>query len=100
MIDIVKIEKELEEKKSARKEGLPIAEWRKKALDLFNVFRLECDIINKDVSTKMTKSLTRKLAFDCKAELENYFANFGFDCEEEKDKWGIISEQLKKIYLS
>ena len=101
MINNHDIEIQLAELKDARENGLPIAEWRQKALNLFEIFCRELTTSDsRKAENKNGSTLSRRLAFDCRAELENYFVNFGYDDKEESDRWAIISEQLKTIYLS
>ncbi|ODS34077.1 MAG: hypothetical protein SCARUB_00750 [Candidatus Scalindua rubra] len=97
MLNLEEIQTELEELKKARKEGLPIAGWRRKALKLFKAL---CNGNKEKSPYEAAKSLSKRLAFDCRAELEKYFINFGFNDEGEKDKWQEMSNHLRMIYSS
>lgn len=97
MMNLENIERDLEGLRTARKEGLPIFGWRKNALKLFKILYGG----NKDKTPyEEGKLLSKKLAFDCNAELEKYFINFGFSNEEEKSKWQELSNHLRMIYYS
>ncbi|MCF6147740.1 MAG: hypothetical protein E3K37_03680 [Candidatus Kuenenia sp.] len=83
--------------KKARKEGLPIAEWRKNALFLFEYL---CDT---DQQTGMpsydaVNFLSKEIALECVAELDCYFNTFGFTNQRETDQWHELSRLLRKIY--
>jgi len=97
MLNLDDIEKSLDELRTARKEGLPVSGWRKNAIKLFKVL---CDGNKDKIPSEDEKLLSKKLAFDCNAELEKYFINFGFSGEGEKDKWQELSNHLRTIYSS
>ncbi len=96
MLNFEEIEIDLEELKKARKEGLPIADWRSTALRLFSKF---CNSIE-DASYDLSKILSKKIAIECMAELDSYFNIFGFVGDGEKHKWQKLSNQLRMIYSS
>ncbi len=82
--------------KEARKEGLPIADWRCTALKLFNKL---CNN-GEEGSCDLSKTLSKELAIECMAELDSYFNIFGFVDDGEKHKWQKLSSQLRAIYSS
>jgi hypothetical protein len=87
----------LENLKTSRKEGLPIAEWRGNAQRLFDTL---CSR-NPDKQTltyDQAKSLSKKLAIECMAELDCYFYNFKFTGNEEEHQWQELSNHLRRIY--
>lgn len=96
MIDLEDIESDLKELKKARKEGLPIVDWRNDALRLFKKL---CSN-GKEASYDVAKALSKKLAIECMAELDSYFNFFGFVDEGEKHKWQRLSNQLRMVYSS
>ena len=96
MIDLEDIEIDLERLKMARKEGLPIADWRNSALRLFKKL---CNS-GEEASYDVAKALSKKLAIECMTELDSYFNIFGFMDEGERHKWQELSNQLRKIYSS
>ncbi len=96
MLNLEDIEIDLERLKKARKEGLPIADWRNNALRLFKKL---CNN-GEEVSYDVAKALSKKLAIECMAELDSYFNIFGFMDEGEKHKWQELSNQLRMIYSS
>ncbi len=97
MIKHEDIEVDLEGLRKARKEELPIAGWRSKALSLFIQL---CNSDKEEPSFEALKSLSKKLAIECMTELDRYFNNFGFVDEGEKRKWQELSNQLRMIYSS
>jgi len=97
MENIEGIQKQLEKLKISRSDGLPIAEWRSGALRLFET--LCSEDAEKDVSTyEVAKSLSKKLAIECMAELDCYFHTFGYANDEEENRWRELSELLRGIY--
>ena len=96
MLNLEDIEIDLEELKRARKEGLPIADWRKTALRLF----IKLCINGEEASCDLSKILSKKLAIESMAELDSYFNIFGFVDDGEKHKWQKLSNQLRMIYSS
>lgn len=96
MINLEDIEIDLKGLKKARKDGLPIADWRNNALRLFK--RL-CNS-GEEASYDVAKALSKKLAIECMTELDSYFNIFGFMDEGERYKWQELSKQLRMIYSS
>ncbi len=82
--------------KEARKEGLPIADWRDTALKLFDKL---CNN-GEEGSCDLSKTLSKELAIECRAELDSYFNLCGFVDDGEKHKWQKLSSQLRVIYSS
>jgi hypothetical protein len=91
------IQKRLEELKISRNEGLPIAEWRSSALGLFVI--LCSGGAERDASKyEVAKSLSKKLAIECMAELDCYFHTFGYVSDDEGNRWRELTEHLRGIY--
>lgn len=96
MLNIEDIEIDLQKLKRARKDGLPIADWRNTALSFF----IKLCNNSEESSCDLSKSLSKKLAIECMAELDSYFNIFGFVNDGEKHKWQKLSNQLRMIYSS
>lgn len=96
MLNLEGIEIDLEGLKMARKEGLPIVDWRNNALRLFKKL---CNS-GEEASYDVAKALSKKLAIECMTELDSYFNIFGFMDEGERHKWQELSNQLRTIYSS
>jgi len=94
MLNLEEIEIDLEGLKKARKEGLPIADWRNNALRLFKKL---CNS-GEEASYVAVKALSKKLAIECMAELDSYFNVFNFVDDGEKRKWQKLSNQLRMNY--
>ena len=93
--DALEIKCKIEELKKERESGGSHFSCYLKALDIF------CYLCNGDPESNerdldITRSLSRKVAFDLKMELE-YFVNSIVD-EKVKEKWKKIINQLKMIY--
>ena len=87
----------LEDLKTSRKEGLPIAEWRSNAQRLFDTL-CSGNPDKKTLTYDRAKSLSKKLAIECMAELDCYFYNFKFVGNEEEHQWQELSNHLRGIY--
>ncbi len=96
MLDQEDIKNDLEGLKEARKEGLPIADWRNIALRLFDKL---CNN-GEEGSCDLSETLSKELAIECMAELDSYFNVFGFADDGEKYKWQKLSSLLRVIYSS
>ena len=96
MLNREDIKIDLDSLKEARKEGLPIADWRETALKLFDKL---CNN-DEDRPCDLSKSLSKEFAIECMAELDSYFNIFGFVDDGEKHKWQKLSSQLRVIYSS
>ncbi len=95
MINLDEIEIDLQGLRRSRNEELPIAGWRSKALCLFTKL---CNNGEETSSFETLKTLSRRLAIECLAELDRYFNVFGYMDEGEKRKWQGLSNQLRMIY--
>jgi hypothetical protein len=91
------IQKQLEELKESRKESLPIAGWRAGALGLFGTLCSE-DTERNVSAYDVAKSLSKKLAIECMAELDCYFHTFGYVSDDEENRWQELSGHLREIY--
>ncbi len=87
----------LEDLKKSRKEGLPVAEWRGNAQQLFSTL-CSGNPDKKTLTYDQAKSLSKKQAIECMAELDCYFYNFKFVGNEEEHKWQELSNHLRRIY--
>ncbi len=87
---------DLDDIKEARKDGLPIADWRYTALNLFD----KLCINDGEESRELQKTLSKEIAIECMAELDSYFNLFGFVDDGEKHQWQKLSSQLRAIYSS
>ena len=87
----------LEDLKKSRKEGLPVAEWRSNAQRLF-VTLCSVSPAKKTLTYNRAKSLSKKLAIECMAELDCYYYHFKFTGNEEEHKWQELSNHLRGIY--
>jgi|TARA_B100000315_G_scaffold222559_1_gene226678 hypothetical protein len=97
MTNLEEIQNLLEGLKKSRKKGLPIAGWRSSALTLFGTLCSE-DSKKRASTYEVAKSLSKKLAIECMAELDRYFHNFKFMGDEERYKWQELSNHLRRIY--
>jgi hypothetical protein len=83
--------------KKSRKEGLPIAEWRGNAQRLIGTL-CSGNSPKNSLTYDRAKSLSKKLAIECMAELDCYFYNFKFTSNEEEHQWQELSNHLRGIY--
>ncbi len=96
MLNLEDIRIDLDGLKEARREGLPIADWRNTALKLFDKL---CNN-DEDGFCDLSKVLSKELAIECMSELDGYFNIFSFVGDGEKHKWQKLSNQLRMIYSS
>ena len=96
MINLDEIETDLEGLIKARKEGLPIGDWRNNALRLFNKL---CSS-DEEESYAAVKAISKRVAIECMTELDSYFNIFDFMDDGERRKWQELSKQLRTIYSS
>ncbi len=96
MLNLEEIEIDLEGLIKARKEGLPIADWRNSALRLFKKL---CNSGEEALYTAV-ETLSKRVAIECMTELDSYFNIFDFMDEGERRKWQELSKQLRTIYSS
>ncbi len=96
MLNLEEIEIDLEGLIKARKEGLPIADWRNSALRLFKKL---CNS-GEEASYTAVETLSKRVAIECMTELDSYFNIFDFMDEGERRKWQELSKQLRTIYSS
>lgn len=83
--------------RKARKEGLPIAEWRKNALSLFEKL-CGTDQQAGMPSYNAVNFLSQEIALECVAELDSYFHTFGFVNRKQIDQWQELLRLLRGIY--
>lgn len=96
MTNLEEIEIDLEGLIKARREGLPIGDWRYNALRLFNKL---CSS-DEEASYATVKDISKRVAIECMTELDSYFNIFDFMDDGERRKWQELSKQLRTIYSS